>query len=62
MVYNKTAIYKWRGLHPEEYKEIYKKSLLKSTRKNPEKTREYDRLRKTPFATEWRILRQIALF
>lgn len=61
-MYNKTAVYKWRESHPEEYKEIYRKSLLKSRHNNLEKAREYDRLRKSPFQTQWRMLRQIALF
>jgi len=61
-MYNKVAIYKWREAHPDEYKEIYRKALLKSRHQNLAKAREYDCLRKSPFQTQWRLLRQIALF
>lgn len=61
-MYNKTAIYKWREAHPEEYSIIKMKASVKWKVKNPEKVKEQDRRRKSPFMTEWRMLRNIALF
>jgi len=49
-------------MHPEEYTAMTVKATAKWKLKNPEKVREHDRKRKSPFMTEWRTLRNIALF
>jgi hypothetical protein len=61
-MYNKVAIYKYKEIHPEEYSAMTVKATAKWKLKNPEKVREHDRKRKSPFMTEWRTLRNIALF
>lgn len=61
-MYNKTAIYKFKDHHLEEYKQMTKIAASKYRWKNIQIVREKDRLRKTPFMMEWRILRNIELF
>jgi len=61
-MYNKTNIYKYRIEHPEEYKASSTKAALKWRASNMDKVREIDRLRKSPFANEWRCFRRIDLF
>jgi hypothetical protein len=61
-MYNKSAIYKFKELNPDKYKEMTLKATQKWKEKNPEKNKEYDRKRKSKFMTEWRTLRNIDLF
>jgi hypothetical protein len=61
-MYNKKAIYKFKESHPDEYREMTQNATLKYRWKNIELIREKDRLRKTPFMTEWKTLRNIDIF
>lgn len=60
-MYNKTAIYKWREAHPDEYKKATRVSSLKCKWNNIEQARERNKLHKR-FITEVKRLRNINLF
>lgn len=55
-MYNKTAIYKWRETHPEEYKETSSKSNSKYRTANLESYRERDKLHKRYMAEVKRFM------
>jgi hypothetical protein len=61
-MYNKVNVYKYRQEHPTEYKEASTKAAMKWRAANMDKVREIDRIRKSPFANEWRSFRRIDLF
>lgn len=62
MTYNKEAVYKFKERHPDEYKAMTLKATRRWKDKNPDKNKEYDRMRKSRFMTEWRAFRNIDLF
>lgn len=61
MTYNKEAIYKYRESHPEEYKKVSMKAILKYREKNIDAIREKDRMYKR-YYNETKRLRNINLF
>jgi len=61
-MYHKTAIYKFKELHPDEYKEMTRKATCKYRQKNIESVREKDRIRKSAFMMECKRLRNINIF
>jgi len=61
-MYNKIAIYKFKESHPLEYSQMTAKAAAKWRELNLLKSYESDRLRKTPFMTEWRAFRRIDIF
>lgn len=60
-MYNKTAVYKWRESHPEEYKQSYTKANVKRRIENIDAYRERDKLHKR-YMSEVKRFRAIDLF
>ena len=62
MTYNKSAIYKYRESHPDEYTAMTRRIALEYRWRNIEAVRARDRLRNTPFMKEWLAFRKIDIF
>lgn len=62
MTYNKEAQLKYKNNNPELYYTGRNNATNNYRQKNIEKVREKDRIRKTIFMAEWRILRNINIF
>lgn len=60
-MYNKTAIYKYKELHPEAYTAMTRKAALKCKWNNIEQSRERNKLHKR-FMAEVKRFRAIDLF
>lgn len=60
-MYNKTAIYKWREAHPEEYVAMTRKANAKYRSANLESYKERDKLHKR-FMAEVKRFRAIDIF